>query len=70
MAFRKRLSAIIIGGYSFIIALMTLLFPPFTKIDEKSNHYSKLTQKEKYLSIIMIVLIVAWIITLVTCIIM
>ncbi len=63
-------SAIIIGGYSFIIALMPLLFPPFIKIDEKSNHYSELTIKEKYLSVITIVLVVVWIITLITCIIM
>lgn len=60
-------SAIVIAGYSLMLACWSLLFP-HTKPDEKSNPYAKLTSKEKSLSGMTLSLSAAWLITCIACI--
>lgn len=62
------LSALAVGGYSFAIIFLPLLFPALAKADGKSNCHSELTREEKQLSGVMLALIAAWVVSLAACI--
>ncbi|BAK97856.1 hypothetical protein OBV_06580 [Oscillibacter valericigenes Sjm18-20] len=62
------LSALAVGGYSLSIIFLPLLLPALAKADEKSAFYPELTWSEKRLSVVMLALITAWVVTLAACI--
>jgi hypothetical protein len=61
-------STVAIGGYSFIIIFIPLLFPGITQTREKSTYIHNLTKREKQMSYATICLALVWIVTLIACI--
>ena len=61
-------SAVAVGGYSFIIIFIPLLFPGITQTRKKSTYIHDLTQREKQMSYATICLALVWIVTLIACI--
>ncbi len=61
-------SAVVIGGYSFIIIFIPLLFPGITQSREKSAYIHGLTKREKQMSYATIFLALVWVVTLIACI--
>lgn len=61
-------SAIVVGGYSFMIIVIPLLFPGIAQVMEKSAYIHDLTKREKQMSYAMICLAFAWVVTLISCI--
>ena len=61
-------SAVAVGGYSFMIIFIPLLFPAIAQTQEKSTYIQDLAKREKQMSFATICLALIWIVTLIICI--
>lgn len=62
------ISVVAIGGYSFMIIFIPLLFPGSAQSREKSPYILDLTKREKQMSNATICFAFAWLVTLIACI--
>lgn len=61
-------SVVAVGGYSFMIIFVPLLFPSNAQARENSTYIHDLTEQERQMSGATIGLAFAWIVTLIACI--
>jgi len=61
-------SVVAVGGYSFMVIFVPLLFPNNAQAGENSTYMHDLTEREKQMSGATICLAFAWIVTLIACI--